>query len=466
MLRSALNALHKATAPKRRMMEGASVGDRWPEPRENFGRVQDETASAGPMLRARALHLIGSNPYAANAVNVWRYSLVGAGITSAPSHPDEDRRKAITAAITRWAASAGGRGVTLYRIQDEVVRDLVGCGEAFVHMAVRNGRLRARIIPPELIDENDNREFPDGRFVAQGVEFSADGEAIAYHVHTVRPTSLWQMATPTIRIPAADMLHILRPMGAGQVRGMSWFAPVLLRLRELDGTEDAFAVALRMSASLAGFVSNPEGESSDEGAPDPWNGRDRINIVPGTLTRLPDGQKAEFNSPSQSQQAAEFLAHQIRAIAAGLGMPQYLLDGDARNANYSSQRGLLVAFRQLLESIQHNVLIPQLVQPLHERAIAVMSMSGDLEPGDFELDVSAEFYPPAQPWIDPKKDAEATAIQMAAGLMSRREAVAARGYDIATVDEEIAADAARAKVLGLNFPPSLTTESVDDDDDA
>jgi capsid protein len=35
--------------------------------------------------------------------------------------------------------------------------------------------------------------------------------------------------------------------------------------------------------------------------------------------------------------------------------------------------------------------------------------------------------------------------------MSRREAIASRGYDIEQVDAEIAADAARAKDLGLDF---------------
>ena len=35
--------------------------------------------------------------------------------------------------------------------------------------------------------------------------------------------------------------------------------------------------------------------------------------------------------------------------------------------------------------------------------------------------------------------------------MSRRQAVAARGYDLEALDEEIAADNARAASLGLNF---------------
>lgn len=54
-------------------------------------------------------------------------------------------------------------------------------------------------------------------------------------------------------------------------------------------------------------------------------------------------------------------------------------------------------------------------------------------------------------WVDPLKDAEAVATQIAAGLKSRRQAVAELGYSIEELDSEIAADQAREKSLGLTF---------------
>ena len=85
-------------------------------------------------------------------------------------------------------------------------------------------------------------------------------------------------------------------------------------------------------------------------------------------------------------------------------------------ANYSSLRAGLVAYRQRLEQDQFGVIIPQLVAPLFARVTG---------------ETAAEFYPPAQPWVDPLKDAQATREAIAAGLMSRRQAVAALGYDVA-----------------------------------
>ena len=53
--------------------------------------------------------------------------------------------------------------------------------------------------------------------------------------------------------------------------------------------------------------------------------------------------------------------------------------------------------------------------------------------------------------MDPLKDARAEIEQIEAGLKSRTQALAERGYDAEQVDGEIAADRAREQKLGLVF---------------
>jgi capsid protein len=53
--------------------------------------------------------------------------------------------------------------------------------------------------------------------------------------------------------------------------------------------------------------------------------------------------------------------------------------------------------------------------------------------------------------VDPSKDTRAEIEQIEAGLKSRTQALAERGYDAEQVDAEIAADKAREKELGLAF---------------
>jgi len=81
-------------------------------------------------------------------------------------------------------------------------------------------------------------------------------------------------------------------------------------------------------------------------------------------------------------------------------------------------------------------------------------LSGEIDAALNDDLFAVEWIPPAQPWVDPLKDAEATLKLMGAGLMSRREAVASLGYSIDELDSEIAADRDRETALNLTFGES------------
>jgi capsid protein len=65
--------------------------------------------------------------------------------------------------------------------------------------------------------------------------------------------------------------------------------------------------------------------------------------------------------------------------------------------------------------------------------------------------LACSWLPPKWDWVDPLKDARAEIEQIDAGLKSRTQALAERGYDAEQVDTEIAADQAREESLGLSF---------------
>ncbi len=114
---------------------------------------------------------------------------------------------------------------------------------------------------------------------------------------------------------------------------------------------------------FAGFLVDQNGTG------EPFDASDESGILtrglePGVLQRLPSGFDIRFSTPQQAQQTAEFVSHQIRAIAAGLGVPAHLVSGDLREANYGSLRAGMVAFRQKLEQIQFGTIIPQLCGPI------------------------------------------------------------------------------------------------------
>ena len=401
------------------------------------------------LVRRRAVAATVNNPYMARAAEAWPSAAIGAGIVTASSDPDPATRKLLQAGFKAWGLHCEADGRQDWPgFQASAVREMVVSGEAFVHMRYGPDGLRLQLIPAELVDYGLTMELPGGGFLQAGIEFNAAGERIAYHVFPRRPDNLASVGPP-VRLPAVDVLHLFKPLAAGQVRGIPWAAPVLLTLGELDGLLDALLVAARVSALHAGFLVDQNGT----GAALPYDGQQVGSVLesglePGTMKVLPAGFDIKFSQPQQAAQAIELAKLNLRSIAMGFGLPDHVISGDLSGANYSSLRTALVEWRQRIEQLQFNVIVPQLIRPVWQRWLELGVLAGDLDEG---TTAAAEFYPPQQPWIDPVKDAEAEAVLIAAGLKSRRQAVAQQGYDVEALDAEIAADHAREKALGLSF---------------
>jgi lambda family phage portal protein len=468
MLDRARQSLARMIAPRHalRRLDAASGGRGWGQT-PPFGRVATETLAGSGLIRGRARHAYANNPHARAAVDAWVAALVGTGARATPTHPDAEARTTIGAAIDTWANVADIAGRTdWWGLQAEIVRAVVIDGEAVVLMLDTPDGLRLRQIPAELLDEAETRTLYNGGEIVGGVEFSKDGRRVAYHIRPEAPASVFATWAPPERIDAANVLHIFKPIGAGQVRGISWLTPVLLKLNEIDQLTDALVVGAKTAAMFAGFLRNVNNLPSDDM---PFDGVTAGSIMesglePGTLKVLPSGWDIEFASPQQAQQAPEFLSAELRSVAVGCGVPDHLVSGDLRQANYSSLRADLVSFRQRVEQVQYGVLAPQLLRPAHARAVTSLILSGAIDAPGFEGEpatwTGAEFIMPAQPWVDPAKDAKAIAELMAAGLMSRRQAVAERGWSVEELDAEIAADREREAAMGLSFGAAPTPETV------
>ncbi|MDE0921803.1 phage portal protein [Aurantimonas coralicida] len=375
------------------------------------------------MLRTRARHFARTNAYASAGVSAYASNLVGYGITPAPKR---------------------GEGNTILTVQDvegrrnfgavcaSVVASLVIDGEAFIRFHEIDGQLRLQILPAETVDEGLNSDR-----IHFGIEFNAFGRRVAFHL------------TNGERVAAEDMVHVFE----GEVRGRSWFEPLIMRLGETDKLEDALVMGVQVAAMHAGFLVDQNGLGGL-----PYDGDQKGSILegglePGTLKILPSGMDIRFNAPQQATNGIQLAEHEVRAIASGLGVPAHLISGDLRQANYSSLRADMVRFRQRCEALQWNLLIPVVCQPVWDRAVRLAALRGEL-PGFFDDPapfLAAEWYPPKIPHVDPAKEAEAIGKMMKLGLMSRRQAVAELGFDIEALDREIASDREREKTLNLRF---------------
>ncbi|MBX9635180.1 MAG: phage portal protein, partial [Magnetospirillum sp.] len=139
--------------------------------------------------------------------------------------------------------------------------------------------------------------------------------------------------------------------------------------------------------------------------------------------------------------------------AAALGVPYAYLSNDMLKANYSNSRLALLEFRRRIDAWQHAVMVYQLCRAVWQRWMDTAVMAGALDIKGYEPNragfIACSWLPPKWDWVDPLKDARAEIEQIEAGLKSRTQALAERGFDAEQVDAEIAADKAREQRLGL-----------------
>ncbi|MGK9052127.1 phage portal protein [Neorhizobium petrolearium] len=463
MLRRVFNSFFARTAetsPQRRAFD--ALPDRRQGHARRWGDLSHVPEVAPAFARQRARQLVLTNAYAAAAVNAYVSNLVGYGITPASHHSEDAVRAAIANAWQRFSRIADIESrQNLSSLWASAVRAMVIDGESFIRILDTEEGIRLQILPAEQVDESMTVDLAGGGFIRSGIEFDAGGQRVAYHVLPVNPADPFQSYAAPIRVPAAEIVHLYEPLQPGMVRGLSWFAPVLLRLSELDKLEDANQMGVAVAAMHAGFLIDQNGNGSI-----PYDGTQAGGILesglePGTLKVLPAGYDVRFNAPQTATHGVSVAEHELRAIAAGLGVPQHVITGDLRQANYSSLRADMVRFRQRIEALQWNLIIPVMCQPVFDRVITSAVLRGEIDLANFWADPApylvSEWYPPKIPAVDPAKEATAIREMLAAGLMSRRQAVAELGFDIEQLDAEIAADRAREARLGLAFPVSTNS---------
>jgi lambda family phage portal protein len=446
-------------------LEAGAAGRRW----RGASEVKDVQAAirvtrAVAMRRARAL--TGNNPHAASGVEAWVSAAIGTGIKPQSAHPDPKVREALNTAFERATDEIDAEAQTDFYGQQRVAcRQMVTDGEVFGTLSTTEaGRLRTRLIDADQVDTTVTRRLDGGGAIVQGVEFTADGRRTAYHILPVSNPWPFAPALTPRRVGAEDVVHLFNPIAPGQARGLTWFAPVLLRMRDLDEARDAQLMRQKIAALLTGFIISQAGGNFTgfgEGTPS-IDGVLEGGLEPGVLKVLAAGQDIRFSEPARiGAESIDFLKVTEHEIAAGLGVPYALMTGDLSDANYSSIRAGLVEFRRRVEALQHAVIVFKFCRPIWRRWVTLEILSGRLPaPGFFknpEPYLSAKWITPRFDWVDPLKDVSAEIAAIEAGLMSRRQAVAARGLDIEELDREIADDRDRAERLKLAFkaqPPA------------
>ena len=416
-------------------------------------------AASGPEMNARARWLVRNNGYAANAIESWAANTVGDGISPNSSIAQASRKDAVQRLWLAWTDDADAEGLTdFYGLQRRASREVFMTGEVFLRFRPRRVEdglvvpLQVQMLPSEMLPLNHNAVDGNGNVIRQGIEFDRVGRRVAFHFLRRHPGDSTDpgLAGETVRVPASEVLHVIDPVEAGQLRGVSRFAPAIVKLFLLDQYDDAELDRKKVAAMYAMFVTSPAPDNP-LAPPD-----EEYEVAPGQVVRLDPGEDVTVSAPADSGGTYEpFQYRTLLQISAALGIPYGYLSNDGAKGNFSNSRLSLIEFRRRVSAWQHSVMVFQMCRPVWARFMDTAVLAGALKLPGYDRRrseyLACNWLPTKWDWVDPLKDANAEIAQIEAGLKSRTQAIAERGYDAEQVDAEIARERDRERRLGLDF---------------
>lgn len=437
-----------------RHFEAASTGRRTQGWKRSSGDANAALTGGLSSLRDHARDLVRNNGHATSAMRTIVNHVVGWGIIAKP-RPASQR---VAEAWKKWAETtacdADGRH-DFYGLQKLAMRTVVESGEVLIRRRLRRPEdelplpLQLQVLEPDYIDTlKTGLRLRNGGRIIHGIEFDPLGRRAAYWLFPEHPGAqiFGVGGTPaSVRIPAESILHVFHQTRPGQVRGWSWYAPVILKMKNYDQYDDAQLMKQLISACLAVLTSDVDGTAPALGIADSTTNPAIDSLEPGMILNVPPGRSVTVVDPPRVNEFRDYSQVTLRAIATGLGVTYEDLTGDYAGMPFSAARMSRLSHYDDVQDWRWHTLIPQLCNPVWAWAMEtaqIMGITKDPAP-------MAEWTAPPMPMIDPAQEGLAYQRNIRTGITTLSESIRERGYDPDQVFAEMAADNKKLDELGL-----------------
>ena len=440
----------------------AYAAARQPRGRANWaaptGSARKAMDGAIRTIADRARDAVRNNAYASRIVDLWVANAVGTGITTTWRAP-EGSNSGMAPEAPAWAAWIAGPECDVEGeldwpgLQALAFRAVVESGESLIWMrAVRPSAdnpvgLALQVMEADRLDWHHTGMAQNGNRIIQGVEVNQRGRKVAFWLREDDDDYplLRRADGKRIRVPAEDLIHLYRRRRPGQLRDVSWLAPILWQLRDLSEYEAALLKKAYVEACLALVVTGDDEESATGEVLQDGAGNPVEYLEPQQILYRRGGGTIETVNPSGGGDHAGFARRHLEAVSVGAGLTYDQVSGDLSQANYSSLRAGKIEFRRLLEQVQYTMLVPMLVSRVAKRFHAQGVLLG-LFP---EQASRVTHVPPAPEMVDPGRDTAALIDQVRAGFISQDEAVGMFGSNFDEVMDKIAVANKKAASMGI-----------------
>ena len=226
--------------------------------------------------------------------------------------------------------------------QQETVMRCDRDGEAFLRLFhVGNGRTEVRFVEPEHVKDMTGR-----RERLLGVITDPEDVETVLGYSVVENPDQNQI---TVDVPADEVVHIKLNTDSSAKRGLPTLYPVRKNLERAEKLLRNMSILAQVQATFAlirkhkgtgkSAVETARNSQADVNTQNPWTGRNAYfkQMAPGSI--IDSTENTDFEFPASTVNAPALtgiLQAELRAVAARLVMPEYMLTVDASNANYSS----------------------------------------------------------------------------------------------------------------------------------
>jgi len=460
---------HALTHLEKRKYDGASRGRRTKNWNPRGTDANAETFKSLRILRNRSRDLVRNDAHAERGIRLIETDTVGTGLVANIRGRSAIKSDRIKQLWEDWAESTACDydGIHNFRgLQRIVMRALSEGGEAVVRRRIVNNNnglppVQLQILEGDFINDLSVVNFvtSSGNPVIQGVEFDRNtGKRVAYHLFKTHPGSMGlginvQSSLATIAIPADEIAHVFRQDRAGQVRGVPWMAPAMLRMKDLSDYEDAQLVRQKIASCFTAFVKDFEAvETETEEEQDELGD----TLEPGIIEHLPPGKDISFADPPEVQNYDEYTSAQLRAIAVALGVSVAALTENLKDVNFSSGRMGHIQYQRNIDVWRWQILAPMFLR----KTFNWFLMGADLMGTDVS-GISASWTAPRREMIDPTKEVPAKIKAIRSGLTTWSEAIRDQGRNPEEHLEELSEDFDKfdEQDLTLDTDPRKTNQS-------
>lgn len=371
---------------------------------------------------------------------------------------DRRRRQDFAGMLTLMArqwAGEDGEGVAIMGFRDEEKRILSGARYSTCMEVIDPDRLSN---PMGQMDTDTLRA---------GIELDEDGAPLAYHFRKGHPADIGYnpRAYEWERVPYEGahgrpiVLHIMDHDRAGQTRGVTRFAPILVAFKQLAQLTDAELSNAVVNSLFAAFIQTGHDPKSiaesfaTEVSNGNWNDLRAAfyEIAPLFMAgvRMPvlaPGDEVKLNtSPRPTQSYVDFRATFLSSFASQSGISYEQLSRDFSRTTYSGHRAALNevwrTVRAKRSTLGQNVASPVFFAVMEEAFDRGYIVEPDGAPPFEEAPQAycdALWIGPALGSVDPVKDRQAAQIGMEIGVTTLEQVCAEEGVDYEDVLDQLA----------------------------